>query len=99
MNTRASNITRQSRRVNRKKTLDGGVSINDMGFSHGDRTFEIVSDPATIAEYERARYMHQAYPSLLLSCDEGLFFGTLKSVLVDRGKLYLTFLTGSKENA
>ncbi len=97
--TELSDTSTQSRRVRRTKTLDGGVSISDMGYTHGDRTFNIVAERSSRADYERATYLHQTYPLLQLSCKEGLFLGSVESVNVAGGKLYLTFLVLSKESS
>ena len=65
-----------SRRVSRTQTLDGGCVITDGGFSHGDRTWEVVT------RYEQSRWdalVHLAedYSLVVIASAEGLFLGTI----------------------
>jgi len=69
-NSQLNNI---SRRVSRRATLDGGVSINDNGFSHGDRTFIIVFKNVKKATVDFLVSLFQTYSLIALSTDEGVF--------------------------
>ncbi|MBN2397108.1 MAG: hypothetical protein JXI32_01905 [Deltaproteobacteria bacterium] len=71
-----SKIKDISRRVSRTQTLDGGCVITDGGFSHGDRTWEVVT------KYDQSRWnalLHLAedYSLVMISSAEGLFLGTI----------------------
>lgn len=60
------------RRANRVATLDGGVAVNDFGFSEGDRTVVVQWD-CTREEELRARQILAAHRLVNLSMDDGLF--------------------------
>lgn len=85
----------QSRRVTRTATLDGGVSLADMGFSHGDRTVSLVAR-CTLGQEERARYLQRQYPLLMLAIREGVFLGAISSLSVSNGQLRMNFLVSEK---
>jgi hypothetical protein len=60
------------RRATRSKTLDGGVSVSDFGFSHADRDFSLTFTP-TQAEDETLRYIVEYHPQVHVSIGEGVF--------------------------
>lgn len=67
-----------TRRVNRVQTLDFGVSFNNRGFSHGDRTFRIrwrLSD----ATDDIASHLVRTHDAVYVSTDEGVFSGFIES--------------------
>ena len=76
-----------TRRVNRVPTLDLGVAVNDRGFSHGDRTFDI-RWPGTAATNERAAYLTKTHGRVRVSTDEGVFDAIIE-----------TFEPGPRESA
>ena len=61
------------RRVNRQRTLDGGVVVNDGGYSHGDRDITVRWRPKSQAEYDAVARLLQMYPQLIVSTREGVF--------------------------
>lgn len=70
-----SNLRSQERRMSRTATLDGGVAIEDGGWSAGDRTLSIVlptreATPNTIAAIEALRANHLR---VSVATDEGVF--------------------------
>jgi hypothetical protein len=70
-----SNLRSQERRMTRTATLDGGVAIEDGGWSAGDRTLTIAlpthqATPATIAALEALRANHLR---ISVATDEGVF--------------------------
>lgn len=71
------------RRVNRIATLDGGVVINDSGYSDGDRTIVIRWQP-TRSERARVEQMARTYPMLTVATRSGVFDAAVQT-LVDRG--------------
>ena len=68
----SSSIRNVAARLNRVRTLDGGVVLSHRGFSHGDRTMTIETRLST-AERKRLVSMLGAETSWTLACPEGLF--------------------------
>ena len=62
-----------ARRVNRTPTLDGGVAINDRGYSAGDRYLRILWRPRNLAEYQYVQRLVRLYPRLNVATHEGVF--------------------------
>jgi len=60
------------RRVNRVRTLDGGVVVNDGGFAHGDRDLLIRFKP-TQAQFDAVQRLVRLYPQLDVSTRDGVF--------------------------
>ena len=71
------------RRSTRSRTLDGGVTVSDFGFSHGDRDF-IINFTPTEAEDESMRYLVEYYDQLHIGTAEG-FFKAIPSYKMQRG--------------
>ena len=69
----ASDIDTVRRRVNRQRTLDGGVVVNDGGFAHGDRDLRVTWRPKSSAEYASVQRLVRLYPQLIVSTREGVF--------------------------
>lgn len=61
------------RRVNRLTTLDGGVVVNDFGFSEGDRTITLVWSPATREIESAVDRLIKTYSVLHVSTRAGVF--------------------------
>lgn len=60
------------RRSNKVQTLDGGVSVNDYGYTDGDRAFEVRLIPD--AETDAAlRYLVEYHSLVNVSTKEGFF--------------------------
>lgn len=62
-----------TRRVNRVPTLDGGIAVNDGGFSHGDRDVDIIYRPVSTAHDDIARRIVELHSRVCLSLPDGLF--------------------------
>jgi len=75
----SSELSNTTRRVNRVKTLDGGVSINDTGFAEGDRELKIKAQLSS-SEVEQIRRLQQLYPLLSVSIKDGVFEGTINQI-------------------
>ena len=88
----ASEITGISRRMNRIKTLDGGVAVNDRGHSPGDRDFRIRWRPRTEVEYMAVQRLVRLYPRLNVSTREGVFTVAPQSIDIRSGEATLTLL-------
>ena len=87
-----------SRRVSRIQTLDGGCVINDGGFSHGDRTMEIVTP------YETERWtvlwnLTRNHTQVMVSTREGLFLGTIEYLNAEEAKVRIRILIKEKLSA
>lgn len=92
-----SELENTTRRVNRVKTLDGGVSINDTGFSDGDREFKIKAR-LTISEFEQLKRMYQLYPLLSISTKQGVFEGVIDQVSESAPFTNINFLVRARLN-
>lgn len=75
----SSEMSNTVRRVNRVKTLDGGVSINDTGFSESDREFKIKAKLSQ-SEIDQISRLYQLYPLLSISTKTGVFEGVIDQI-------------------
>ena len=69
----SSDVDSIERRVTRVKTLDGGVSLRDGGFSHGDRTVVLSWRIHDASHFEAVQYLVQNYAQLRLSMRSGCY--------------------------
>jgi len=80
-----------SPRLTRTATLDLGTVIDNQGYAVGDRTLRISSK---ISESDESKlwdlYKNNLY--LLVSTRDGMFFGAVDEINLDRGQLEMTFL-------
>jgi len=83
------------RRVNRVVTLDGGVAINDGGYSDGDLTFELEWGTDTSVNAAVLR-MLQIYPRAVLSTRAGVFEVALETYRLNAGTSRLVCLPISR---
>jgi len=60
------------RRANKVRTLDGGVAINDYGYTDGDRAFEIKLRPDPTID-AALRYLVEYHPLVNVSTKDGFF--------------------------
>lgn len=90
-----SSFEEMTARISRTKTLDGGVSINHSGFSHGDRTFTISAE-ITEAEAIILKNIHQTETLVWISCKEGFFTGVIESIDIEDGSLDMSILIKEK---
>jgi hypothetical protein len=84
------------RRVSRVATLDGGAEVTDLGFTHADRTFRVQVPQVSQIDADRAAYMLQTYPQLMLATAEGMFLVSPEGMSVRGGTLSLTLLVTEK---
>jgi len=77
-----SDMESLSRRGSKAKTLDGGVYIEDLGFSDSDRDFKIKVNNPTIAQVDTLKYLVRTYSTLLFACREGVFLGLITDLTV-----------------
>ena len=69
---RSTSVKSLTRRINKVATLDGGVIVEDRGFSEGDRNFEIFV-PFSQTVHDIMLRLIKTYDQLLLTNDEGAF--------------------------
>lgn len=69
----SSEMGNTTRRMNRIPTLDGGVAVNDFGFTEADRTITLRWRPVSKEHEASIVRLVQLYGRLNLSCPEGLF--------------------------
>ena len=67
------------RRVNRVATLDGGVAVNDGGFSYGDRDITINYQPVSVAHDDIARRLISLHTRVYLSMPDGFYEASIQS--------------------
>lgn len=65
-----------TRRVNRVRTLDGGVSLTNRGHAPGDRTITLSLEGQSLAVVERARRLLRLHGQLTVSLRDGCYIGT-----------------------
>ena len=70
------------RRANRVRTLDGGVAVNDFGFTHADREFLLNLRPSKATD-TTLRYLVENYGQVHVSTDDGFFTAIPQYVVID----------------
>jgi hypothetical protein len=82
-----------ARRVISIKTLDGGASVIDSGYTNFDRIIELVlKEDLTESEVRRLRNLFQAYSSVLLFLPDGAFKASPERFSYARGTASARFL-------
>lgn len=86
-----SEIKRSRPRVNRTATLDLGTVIDNQGYAVGDRTIRIF---ASVPESDESKLwgLYKDNLFLWISTRDGLFYGAVEEMNIDRGQLELSFL-------
>jgi len=79
------------RRNSRIATLDGGVVVNDSGYSQGDRTI-VVRWRARGDELRKVDRLVQSYPALTVATRIGVFDAAVQSLTTRNGISELTLL-------
>jgi hypothetical protein len=90
-------IKKYNPRVMRSPTLDGGSVIENLGYSDGDREIKIVSLIGDVDE-GKLRAMVQSESYIVVSTRDGVFYGSIDSMIVDRGNLNLNFLVQERDD-
>lgn len=90
-----SKLNDSTRRVSRRKTINGGVFLDDLGFSHGDRTFEIKAN-STAALIANISQLKQVYSQCQCITSEGVFLGVIRSITENGNVLTTQFLIKEK---
>ena len=68
-----SNDGETRRRVNRVATLDGGVAVNDRGYSEGDRTLVYEWRPVSREHNDSIDRIVRLYPRVNVSTPSGVY--------------------------
>jgi len=79
------------RRVNRVRTMGGGVVVNDGGFAHGDRDLLIRFKP-TQAQFDAVQRLVRLYPQLDVSTRGGVFRCAPSTLETRKGETTLALL-------
>lgn len=90
-----SRVADRSRRVSRTATLDGGVTILDRGYTHGDRTFSIVGTGISRADVDAVAALLEDWSLLVVSTREGCFLGAPSTLTYDGEGMTLQILISS----
>jgi len=91
-----SDLKSNTSRVSRVATLDGGVVINHLGISDGDRTLKIKANVTEVIG-DALWYIYQNYSYILIGIKEGLFYGTIQAFKIIKGQAQFTVLINNKE--
>jgi len=87
------------RRVNRVATLDGGVVLNDRGYSEGDRTIEVRWMPTSAAHEAAIDRLVRTYTRLCLSLPAGCYLAAPEIYTPGAAESKLRLLVVSKLSA
>lgn len=92
-----SKLNDSTRRVTRRATINGGVYLDDNGFSHGDRTFEIKAKatPGLVESVDQLKINYSQYKCLT---NEGVFNGVIQSTTIQDDVLNIKFYVQSLLN-
>ena len=84
------------RRVSKTATLDGGVSLGDMGYTDSDRTFDISISEISAYNLNLIIRLMKQYPLLHFSTSDGYFSGVISALDADILPLKFTVLIKEK---
>ena len=84
-------IKSNTKRVARRKTLDGGVVITSGGYAEGDRTFEIHAN-VTKTVWDKIWNIFKTYTLIYISSEEGFFSAAIESALYEDNEAVLSIL-------
>ena len=94
-----SDLSTISRRVTRTATLDGGATIEDLGYCAGDQTLNLQVRIRSPEEESRLLRLIRLYPILNLSTQYGAYRGVVDLYTPSPGKSTLRFLVQSQLDA
>ena len=83
-----------ARRVNRVRTLDGGVAVSDRGYAPGDRTLTLSLAGLPFDTVERARRLLRLHSHVTVSLRDGAFTGRTERYNENRNELTV-LITGT----
>jgi hypothetical protein len=76
--------------------LDGGCSIVDQGFSHGDRTLDVTRTGIDYATSETLWNIFTGYALVNVSLPDGFFCAAIETLSIKGGDLAATILIKEK---
>jgi hypothetical protein len=91
-----SDLGTTSRRVTRIATLDGGVAINDFGYSAADKILLLRFQSTSKTEVDRVRRLVELYDRLNLSVDGQFYVVAPNQMLINQGVHELSLLVIQK---
>jgi len=91
-----SSFGNMARRVSRVKTLDGGASIEDLGFNWGDVAWSIIVDDPSEALVNRFRFMTEYETTITVATKQGVFTASPGALSIASGKLTLSLTIKEK---
>lgn len=81
----SSDIDTLRRRVSRIETLDGGVALNDFGYTDGDRTLQIEFRPRDQAQEDQIKRLLRLHGRVRVSTRDGVYLAAPESYARSRG--------------
>lgn len=69
-----------SRRITKTSTLDGGVYLNDLGFSTADADFNFRIPNPVVADIDNLDILHQNFAILRLVTETGTYEGSVSQL-------------------
>ena len=88
----SSDLADITRRINKTKTLDGGVVVEDLGYAEKDRDFNI----KVKATHELKEFFINAlslYPDMTLATDHGCFSVVLKDCKLNKDTFQIKLIS------
>ncbi len=87
-----SDLYKNSRRMTRTPTLDGGCSITDQGVSVSDRTLQVRETGVSEGKANLLQYIFQTYSLVRVSFYDGCFSAAIESLNLNEGNLDMKIL-------
>ena len=84
------------RRVNRVATLDGGVAVNDRGYSEGDRTLTYIWKSLSKAHNDSIARILRLYPQVHVATPLGVFLAAPQTFTPGQDQSSIVLLVISK---
>ena len=74
------NTVQMTRRVNKTKTLDGGVFVSDFGYNASDENIEVVAHSLSKEVVELLKNILRFHSRLILTTVDGAFYCILSNI-------------------
>lgn len=96
-NHQMSQMREKKARLTKTETLDGGVHIENNGYSDGDQTFSIIAK-ITREQDETITNIFENYIDAVLSNADGVFYGAISYLKIKNDVMTLTFEVKQKDS-
>ena len=84
-----------TRRLSRRKTLDGACVITDGGFAHGDRTLSIrIVSSETL--WTQLWAFFQSVLTVTVSAEDGCFLASMEKITESNGEIFMSIMLKEK---